>query len=480
MSSFTGLYTGLSGIQAAQRGLDITTHNVANASTPGYTRQRVELTARPSFQSPNGQIGTGVDVESIARLRDGFLDDRFRAAIGEQAESSIRAEFHESLEFLSGEPDNGLTNRIDKLWGAAEEWSNDPDDSATRRQVLSELASLADGFQATARAWQELGLDTEARRDVVVGQANDILGELDAYNRQLANADPSRVGSELLDERDQLIDQLAQLVGSTSQLQEDGSVTVTLGDTELLSLDEGAASFTTDTVEEGAVGVILAGAEPGDDAADVTEVLSGELGGLNRAIETDLPEWLGQLDALATSFAGAINEINQYGLDAEGRQGEALFASSDPDDEGILAGTIMLVTEDIDDLAAATGEEQDPPEAPAPFDGSNARALADLRTTRIDAAGEADGEGATIESQLADLVVGLGAAVRSSRSNADAAKGVASGAGLARDAEHGVSIDEEMVGLVRYQRSLEAAARIMTTVDQTLDTLVNRVGIVGR
>lgn len=465
MSSFVGLYTGLSGIQAAQTGLDITSHNVANANTPGYTRQRVELAARPTYQSGNGRIGTGVNVDQIARLRDSFLDDRFRAAIGSQAEAAIRAEFHTSLEFLSGEPDLGLTTRIAKLWGAAEAWANDPNDPATRRQVLTELASITDGFQATAMAWDRLGEDTAARRDVVVTQANDTLKALENMNRLLANADPLRVDSDLLDQRDLLVDKLAQLVGSTSRLQADGSVTITVGPTELLSGANGAARFTTDTTPPGSVGVVAAG-PPGPPAQNVTPNVSGELGGLNRVIETDLPNWRGQLNALAITLADAVNEVNEGGVLSNGDQGPALLTY----DASNAAGTLKRSsTVGINDLAAAlTGA------SPAPFDGSNARRLADLRNTRLGP------EQSTLESRLADVVVGLAGEVRSSRSAAEAARGVGTGAKLARAAEHGVSIDEEMVGLVRYQRALEAAARVMTTVDQALDTLVNRVGIVGR
>lgn len=483
MSSFIGLYTGLSGIQAAQTGLDTTSHNVANANTPGYTRQRVELAARPTYQAPSGRIGTGVDVVEIARLRDSFLDDRFRAAVGDRARDTVRAEFHTSLEFLSGEPDLGLSTRVDRLWGAAEQWANDPADSATRRQVMTEIASIADGFQATALAWDTLGEDTQARLDVVVTEANDTLASLENLNRRLMNADPSRVGSDLLDQRDVLVDRLAQLVGSTSRLETDGTVTISLGSgpgTPLLSAADGRARFSTDTAPPGSVGVIAAGTDLTTDpvpATDVTNVVSGELGGLHRTIHADLPVWRGQLDDLAAVIATAINDINAGGRVATGALGGPLLTF----DPARAARTLERATGALEDLAAGAAGE--PPVAgapPAPFDDTNARRLAGLRTVRLDDAGVPADDGTTVEGRLGDLVVGLAGTVRSSRAAADAAKGVATGAQLARASEHGVSIDEEMVGLVRYQRALEAAARVMTTVDQALDTLVNRVGIVGR
>jgi flagellar hook-associated protein 1 len=125
--SFVGLYTGLSGVRAAQTGIDTTSHNVANAATPGYTRQRVELRAAHSFQSPAGQIGTGVTSSPSRRLRDGFLDDRYRAAIGDHGAQRARRPA-DRLERLTGEPDHGIADKLSRLWEAAETWANDPAD----------------------------------------------------------------------------------------------------------------------------------------------------------------------------------------------------------------------------------------------------------------------------------------------------------------------------------------------------------------
>ena len=467
MGSFVGLYTGLSGVQAAQAGLDVTSHNIANANTPGYTRQRVETAARPTYQSLYGPVGTGVEVDDIARLRDQFLDARFRSATGDNAANTARAEFLASMERLGGEPDLGLSAAIGKLWGATEEWANDPNDPAARRQVLTELDGIAATFRATANAWDQLGTDTAARRDVVIGQANDALSTLADFNTRLANADPKRIGADLFDQRDLLIDEVARLTGATATYETDNTVTMTLGGETLLSFPDGVAPVSLS--DDGTALQI-----DGEDLAAGT--MSGEIGGLHRTLTEDLPNWRGTLDGLATSFATAINDLNEGGRRIDGTAGEPLFAFDDDPDGPGAAASLGLVTTDIGALAAAGGEVGDPD--PAAFDGTNARLFADLRTTDLE---DADGDPAgTIESQLSDLITGLAGSVRSTRASADAAKGVATGAKLARDSQHGVSIDEEMVGLVRYQRALEANARVMTTVDQALDTLVNRVGIVGR
>jgi flagellar hook-associated protein 1 len=460
--SFVGLYTGLSGIRAAQTGIDTTSHNVANAATPGYTRQRVELSPSHSFQSPAGQIGTGVTVESIGRLRDAFLDDRYRAAIGEHGAAATGADLLSRLEQLAGETDQGIADRLSRLWAAAETWANDPADPVTRRQVLSELSSVSDGMRTVGGAWDSLARDTADRLTTVTTTASDRLATLHELNTKLAGADPAKIGPELYDQRDVLLDELAGLTGAQIRIDGDGRATATVDGLDLLT-PQGAV--TLEVVD----GQLVAHPPDGGAPTELTGI-GGELGGLVTALGEHLPRLRGELDHLARTFADAVNTVNASGARPDGSPGGALL-TYDADD---VAGTLQLVGDDPALLAAATGPD------PQPHDGSNARALADLRTTKVLGVGENAEDEATIEGRLADLVTGLAGQVRTERSNADAARSVYQAAALARTSEHGVSIDEEMVGLVRYQRSLEAASRVMTTVDEALDVLVNRTGIVGR
>ena len=460
--SFVGLYTGLSGIRASQTGIDVASHNIANANTDGYTRQRVELGTRHSYTSPVGEIGTGVDVEGINRLRDQFLDDRLRSAVADSEQAQVRADFLESLESLTGEPDQGVSVRLSRLWDAMETWSNDPDDTASRNQVLTEIAAVAEGVRTTASGWDRLSADYTERRDTVVDEINATLAGIDELDRRIANADPDRIGPDLLDERDLLVDELASTLGVEARVEEDGSVALSLGGVALTG-DDGPAQV------EVAGEQVLATVDGVQ--TDVTAQVSGELGGLQHALGEDLPAWQQRLESFASGFADALNQLNT--LDEDGDPlpgGSELLGFGDVDDP---AGTIELLTADPSDLVAST----DGVDAP-PLDASNAERFADLRTTEVDAWG--DGDQRTIDDRFADLTVGLAGAVRSELVRADGAAKVATGAGLARDAEHGVSLDEEMVELVRHQRSLESSARVMTTVDEALDTLVNRTGIVGR
>lgn len=479
---FVGLYTGASGIRAAQMGLDTAANNIANANTPGYTRQRVELKAGHTYNSPSGPVGTGVTVDSVARLRDQFLDDRFRAAIGRGAEDTVRAEFLQSMETLSGEPDQGISSRIGQLWGVLEGWTNNPDSDAARGEVLGTMVLVAEGFRATADSWDRLGEDTAERLETAIDTANALMVEIDAINRLTANAHDARVGPQTFDQRDLLVDQLAELTGATARNEPNGTVRITLGDTVLVDLSEDAdpRGFATLRLDGDQVQVSALDSELADTADDGaftvdTGALSGELRGLQQVLAEDLPRRRDELDDVARQLAEAFNRVNAAGVDRNGDTGGDLF-EFEPGNE---AASLQVISRDPNVLAAA--QTVDPDDPPDVHDGSNARAFTELRSARLDPDGVPDAAGGrSIENSLADLIVGLATDVNSARSRADAALGIATGAQLSRASEHGVSIDEEMVSLIRYQRALEAAARVMTTVDQALDTLVNRVGIVGR
>lgn len=460
--SFVGLYTGLSGVRAGQVGIDTSANNIANANTPGYTRQRVELSPSHSYTSPVGQVGTGVDVTSVNRLRDAFLDDRARAANADAASKGSRAELLRTLEDLMGEPDNGITSRLTALWASSETWANDPADVASRRQVLTDLSAVAETIRSVSSQWDTLETDVTVQRDTGIRTVNDALEQLAALDRQIAGADPKRVGPELHDQRDLLLDEIAWHTGATARVGADGRSDVRLGNVPLLTPD-GAASLA-------AAGGVITVTGPTGTTDDVSADLGGELGGLTRVLTQDLPAQRDALDAFAVSLANAVNAANASGFTATGAAGGALLGFTDPADP---AGTLTMATTDPAALAAA-GTAGAPPSA---FDGENARTFADLRLTAVP-----DGTGGDrrLDAHLADVVTGLAGDVRSARAAADASRGVASQASTARAAEHGVSLDEEMVSLVRYQRALEAASRVMTTIDEALDVLVNRTGIVGR
>lgn len=464
---FVGLYTGLSAIRAAQTGIDVAANNVANSATPGHTRQRVELVAGPRYDSPVGPQGTGVTVAQIGRLRDSFLDTRVRTAIGDHAATSVRANLLGTLEALTGEPDDGISSRMTALWTAAEAWANDPAEPATRRQVMNELTAVGETFRSVVTQWDTLEADVRHDRDVRLEQVNDALAQLAELDARIVNVPDQRVGPALLDQRDLLLDDIAQLTGATARVGTSGRSEVVLAGVNLVPSDGPAELSLVD-------GVATITAHDGTTTSAAGQ-LGGMVGGLTKVLDQDIPAFREQMNTVAAGIHAAVNEVNRAGVTADGTPGGDLL-TFDPTDP---ARTLTRATDDLSALAAARDVT-----SPQPHDGSNARVLANLRIAPVtigdDDDDDAPGPSASLSSHFADVITGLASEVNAAKGSASASRSIAVSAATARDAEHGVSIDEEMVELVRYQRALEAAARVMTTIDQALDVLVNRVGIVGR
>lgn len=452
MSLFVGLNTGLTAIRAARAGLDTATHNIANAHTPGYTRQRVELVGATPFQSPNGPIGTGVEIQRIARLRDQFLDARMRTTSADFARLDTRAELLGNLEGATGEPSNGITTELTGLWDAFEDFALDPSDPAVRRQVLNQLDATAAAIRSVSTAWTQLGADTARRRDEGVLEVNDLLAQIADINVEVANADPKRVSNDLLDRRDAMADRVAELTGATATLQTDGTLSLQVAGTSLVT-GSTAATLAVNGPDLEVGGTV------------VTPAISGEVGALHAFVTVDLPARVGALDTFVETFADAVNTQHAAGYRADGSAGGPLFSYT----PGAASATIGLVVSAPEELAAAGSA---PGGVPGSHDGENAQRLADLRTTAVG--------GSTLDARMNALVVDLGSQVAGANRAAEAAGDLAVAAQIARQSQHGVSLDEEMVDTVRYQRQLEAASRVMTAIDEALDVLVNRVGVVGR
>jgi flagellar hook-associated protein 1 FlgK len=449
VSNFLSLNTALTGLRAAQVGMDTASHNVANANTVGFTRQRVNYVTRPAYASPVGPVGMGADVANITRTRDAFLDARVRSSGAVAGEFALHAELMGRLEGVLGEPENGVSGELSELWASFEDLALSPDDAAARRQVLSALGSLTARMRTVASVWDRLANDTGTRMDVTVEGVNDVLARVAALNKAIPDT-LVREGTpnDLHDERDLLIDQLSSQLGVGVTYETDGTVTVQLDGVDLVR------GLTAARLQ----------VQPDHRLSDGTTVMNpgGELAAVRRFLEADLPATRGQLDALAFALGEALNAQHAQGLTTVGAAGAPLVAGH------ASAATIAVALSDPTGLAAGQG-----PAPVARHDGRNATALADLRTTP-------QSSGATIDEQLRELATGLGRDVAASTRAADAQEAIATAATIARQNVHGVSLDEEMVALMQFQRSLEAASRVMTAVDQALDVLINRTGLVGR
>ncbi|MDF1605952.1 flagellar hook-associated protein FlgK [Nocardioides sp. YIM 152315] len=471
-SPFSSLNTALSALRYQQAALDIASTNVANASTEGYVRRRVVgetvgAAAAPAVWSRSNEIGSGVQPSGVQRLVDPLLDMRVRREHGRQSYLDLKGTAMSRVETGIAEPsDKGVAKAIETFKNSIADLENAPNTDAARAQVLANGAVVADAFAIQARNVQdELG-DQRARVVATVQEVNDLAQQLASTNKTIAGSTGGGDTATLMDTRDQLALRLAELTGATATVRSDGGMDVKLGGQALVQ--GGDASTLTVTPGKMADGVTDDPDKVGfalTSPAGVTAVVApadGELAASAELINSVLPDYVAELNALVTDFADAFNAAHDDGYDAGGLQGGQFFAydASNP------AGTLEVLITDTSKIALSAVPPPPPPAVPVGnTDTGNAANLADS---------------ITIQDGYQRLVNGFGTDVASVKRLADNQSVMSSQVDAAREQLAGVSIDEESVNMVMAQRSYEAAARVMTTVDSILDTLINRTGLVGR
>lgn len=467
-STFGLLSTAASGLRAARAGMDVVGQNIANLNTSGYTRQRVETSALAPLRGANQidtafRVGSGVSIDDVSRLSNTLLERRVQTTLADSGEAYIATTVFATLEAAVAEPsDSGLSAALSGFWSAWQNVAAQPTDDSIRGVLLEDAQSLATRISQSASAVEETWSGVRADLGDSVSEVNELsvrFANLNSQITQLAAAGGST--NELLDEQARLAAELARRTGSTLRRHPDGSADVILGGNALVTGDTARRLVVTGGQTAGEVGsdpvVVEWEAHPGV----AVEFGGGEIAGRVTALSASGP-LLGQLnalDAVATSLAAKVNALHATGATRAGTTGLSFFSFA----PGVSAAHgLTLVPADVDAIAAATP-------ATGGAGGQVADAIAAL-------SGANDGP----DAGWNQYVVALGTASRAATSRSSLADQAAAGAQANLQSEAGVDIDEETVSLMTYQHAYQGAARVMTAVDEMLDTLINRMGLVGR
>jgi flagellar hook-associated protein 1 len=465
ISTFFGLDLALRALQAQQAGVDVTNHNVANANTEGFSRQNVQIATTEPFTVPGmnrhqgpGQVGTGAIAKGIQRARDVFLDVQFRTELGAQRNAESRQDALQEVEVILNEPGTsglaGLFNEYYRVWG---ELTNDPGDLPVRTTVVQQSVALAAAFNRADRQLRDVRTNLDGEIVDGVKLANQYIEDVAALNKQIMQVEAlGQRANDLRDRRDLALDKLGELVQITVAEQPDASVTVTLGGPlpggqALVAGITATTLSTADTDADGFQEVRYGGA-----AALIGNAgLSGKL----TARDTNLPDYQAKLDAIAANLITAVNALHTTGYGLDGATGRPFFAGTDA---GSMAVDPAIVADPKRIGAAAAANR--------PGDNTIALGISQLRRTMTP----------TSESAYNALVSGLGTDNRAARAEVENQEALVGLLERRREMMHGVSLDEETVNLIRYQKAYEAAARLITAADEMLDRLINNTGIVGR
>jgi flagellar hook-associated protein 1 len=466
LTTFTGLSAALTALHASQRAMEVTANNIANVNTPGYTRQRASLTeiADFSFPGPHSQatnIGDGVKVDKVERIQDAFLESRGRIEHAQKAYLDGQKQLLGRIEQAFAEPgDTAMQAQLNEFWNAFGDLANRPADAAARTAVIARGTIVADGMRDMAGQLNSVWDTTRAQLGALVSEINEQAKTVAQLNQAVvAGHINNQPANELADKRDRAILKLAELTGATTAPRTDGSVDVLLGGSLLVSGNMARqllppSGATTPAAAKAGQFVDVRWA---DGANAKVASSSGELAAHLEALNSTIPTYTRRIDDVAVNLATTLNTAHAAGQTDAGLAGGPMFGAPPPDPLG--ASNIRFEITRPADLAVAEAGS-----AIGAKDGKNADAMADL-------AKDPDGP----DRLYRQLVVDLGAQSQAVQRRAEIQAATTTQVDAERTSQSGVNLDEEMSNLVQFERSYQAAAKVISTIDEMLDVLINRM-----
>lgn len=606
MGNFMSIEIGKRAVLTEQSALSVTGHNVANANTEGYSRQIAELVTTHPWHTPclnnsnrAGQLGTGVTVDQIKRMRDEFLDVQIR---GETEALGYWNALQESLARIEGiinEPsEEGLRGVMDEFWEAWQDLSLNPESEAVRSVVVNRGLATAEAFNHTFSQLSSLREDVNATIAIKMDEINTIAKQIAALNKEImAVTAAQKQPNDLLDKRDLLVDQLSQLANVKTYDEKHGMIAVQLGDRLLV---QGKEYTGLDKVKDGEGMYMLVWS----DTQARARISNGELRGLmdlrgKTQLEQErepteykeiIPNMIAQLNTLAKTIVTKTNEIHRTGYSLNNKTANPddtdFFVMPDEGDGFENWAQFMKVStsiqEDANNIAAASSRTWDDEGNKINFgDGSNALSIAqlkhslnseDLQVQTEDLSSkltypftgtislgltvgsslhEVNIASATSYNDLAEVAAALDTALEtygidvsedtetpntlifsssdslfkniqdftlddggtpvelgdyhvltvSDATTDDFWRSISAEIGVIsqeavrmvanqnilvaeleskRQSMSGVSLDEELTNMIKFQHAYNAAARFITSIDEAIDVIVNRMGLVGR
>ena len=452
---FAGLNVASYALRAFQTALQTTGHNIANVNTPGYTRQRVEFSANPPrnfYEQGWKSVGQGVRMTQIVRIRDAFLDASASQTSSNLGRFETVASALGNIERVYGEPtDRGIAAALGAFFDSWSGLASAPNDPASRIQVQQAGQTLTDRVRG---AWQDLDALSQSMDARIMGAVDRIDGlahQISALNAAIRDA--RATGGEpndLMDQRTQALNDLSKIVNVSTATFDDGSLAVYASG---FTLVDSGGSRPFPRTYDAAAGTVT-------DGAVTYPVRSGELSGLFTGLG-QVQSQKAALDQLANSMRATFNPLHQTGVGANGNTGLDFFSPLLP---GLPTGArefdlAMEVKADPTAIAASTTGK--------PGDGGLALAFSQLRDDAIVSLG-----GRSFADYFGQQVSTVAGQVSYFESALATEEAVQQQIQNQIQAVSGVSIDDEMADMMRFQRSYQAAAKALTIFDQVAEDLI--------
>lgn len=521
MSGIFGTFnTANKGLISQQTALHTTAHNISNANTEGFSRQRVDLKADLAYDFGGvGQLGTGVKMEAVVRMVDDYVSMQIRNENSIMERYATKSDILDQMEIIFNEPsDSGLNFNIGELFNGWQELSKNPENLNSKTIVVEKAKTFADTLNHMADQIESLHSDTigEIQKDIY--DFNAVIDKIETINKQIFNISvKGQIPNDLLDQRDLMLKDLSSLTNFESNYDKFGQVSIKIGGNNVLGegtsyemsvigdiVDNGTDytvtifprgdsastpfTYNTSDVSNLAVGQVLLtdkDASPLDENTDIIfnpNITTGKIKGKTEVLG-ELKEKLDSLNNYAKVLAHGINEIHSFdGVNQTGIN----FFTDELGNDTITAGNIQVNSIILNDESKVnSGYSSTSPEG----DGSRALAIARLKDIKLDFLNNtinfnpstlelsSISSGSTIEQAYQDMVIKVGISKEHADNMVDNQKILVEQLTLRKESVSGVSLDEEITNMIKFQKSYEANAKVISVLTEMLDTLINRTGV---
>jgi flagellar hook-associated protein 1 FlgK len=452
MSSLNAvLATALTGLMAEQGAMQVTTNNVANVNTPGYSREEAVLTTSDPVVSDPLTFGTGVTLRNVESIRDPLLESQIQQQTQSQGQFSTLTSALQQTQVNFTTSSDDIGTEITNFFNSVNQLSTNPSDLSLRQNLLTAAGNLATSFNTTANnlTQQQTSLDLSAVQ--TVGQINQLTQQIANLNQQVSSLqNVGESAGSFVDQRQQAIDQLSALV-DVSVFPADNSLTLTTANGTALVTGNQSFQLQTQITPTGVHDVYAQG-------NDITsQITSGQLGGTLEARDQEIPAIQGQLDTLAAGLANAVNTVQTGGFDLNGVKGTDLF---NPPPAGVTgaASSLSVAITDPSLIAASS-------DGTAGSNG-NADAMYALNTQSVIA-------GQTPTNYYSGIVFNVGNDTANASAEQTASSSILQQLNDQRATVSGVSLDQEAANMVQYQDAYSASAQVITAINDMMYAVVN-------
>lgn len=461
---FAGLEIGKSALSTNQLWLNIIGHNIANVNTDGYTRQRVTTTTSNPYDHAVGPVGTGVTSVNVNHVRDLFLNQQYRQDSKELGRWDYMNKTLSQIESLFDEPsDDSLGSLITQFWDSWSDLANNPEDSGYRNSLIENSNLLTSSFHRIYDQLTTLRDNVDDEIALSVDAINLRTDEIASLNAQISRAElGGENANDLRDKRDLLIDELSEYVDVNTLEMANGQTTVYIG---AMAVVDGISSFHIDTTEVSADNtsvnqIVWEGTKRS------IKISNGQLKGAIDLRDSVIPEYLDALDDMAAALVTGVNAVHRTGYSLDGSTtGLNFFSSIRTSASNICLSSNII--DDINNIAASLSGEVG--------DNRNALTISDLRNSLLMSRGTM-----TMSGFYQSLIGKIGTDTSQSTNLKEDYELLVAQTENSRQSVQGVSLDEETAQMIKYQNAYDAAARLITVMDEALDTVINGMGIVGR